>query len=75
METTLIEFLRSNTDVFMWKPSNMPSIPHGITKHHLNIRTNAKPMQQRLRCFDKEKRKAISKELARPLAAGFIKEV
>jgi hypothetical protein len=27
MELALIEFLRNNTDIFAWKPSNMPDIP------------------------------------------------
>ena len=32
-------------------------------------------MKQRLRRFDKEKRRAIDEEIAKLLAAGFIKEV
>lgn len=75
MEATLKKFLCDNTNVFVWKPSNMPDIPHEITKHHLNIKANAKPVQQHLRCFNEEKRKAIGEELIRLQAAGFIREV
>jgi hypothetical protein len=35
----------------------------------------ATPKKQRLRCFTPDKREAIKKELAKLLAAGFIKEV
>ena len=44
MEAALTEFLRDNTDIFMWKPSDLPSIPHEIAKHHLNIKAGAKPV-------------------------------
>lgn len=75
MEMALIEFLCNNANVFMWKPSDILNIPHEITEHCFNIKANAKPVQQRLRRFHKEKRKAIHEELARLLAVGFIKEV
>ena len=70
-----MEFLRENTNVFTWKPSDMPSIPREIAEHCLNIKADAKLVQQRLRRFDEEKLKAIDEELATLLAAGFIKEV
>jgi hypothetical protein len=75
MEAALTEFLCDNANVFTWKPSDMPGIPCGIAVHRLNIKADAKPVQQCLRRFDKEKRKAIGEELARLLAAGFIREV
>ena len=48
MEAALIEFLRSNTNVFTWKPSDKLGIPHGITEHCLNIKADTKPVQQHL---------------------------
>lgn len=75
MEFTLTEFLHNNTDIFTWKPSDMPGIPYEIAEHRLNIKADAKPMQQRLHRFDEEKRKAIGEALARLLNAGFIREV
>jgi hypothetical protein len=41
----------------------------------LKIRLGSKPVKQRLHHFDEEKRKAIGKEIARFLVAGFIKEI
>ena len=37
--------------------------------------SGSKPVQQRLRRFDDERRRAIGEEIAKLLAAGFIKEV
>ena len=41
IESALIEFLRDNTNVFTWKPSDMSVIPCEITDHYLNIKTDA----------------------------------
>ena len=46
-----------------------------VTEHTLKIHPGSRPMKQCLRCFDEEKRRAIGEEIARLLAAGFIKEV
>ena len=75
MEAALTEFLHDNANIFAWKPFDMLGIPRGITEHCLNTKANAKPVQQCLRRFKEEKRKAIGEELARLRAAGFIREV
>ena len=66
-ESTLDDFLRANRDIFAWKPSDMPVIPREVAEHALKIRPGSKPVKQRLRRFDEE--------IAKILAAGFIKEV
>jgi hypothetical protein len=53
----------------------MPEIPREIAEHSLRIQADAKPVKQRLRRFDDERRRAIEEEIARLLDAGFIKEV
>ena len=53
----------------------MAGIPREVAEHALKIRPNSKPLKQQLHCFDEEKRRAISEEIAKLLAAGFIKEV
>ena len=53
----------------------MPGIPREVTGHALKIRPESKPMKQRLRRFDEGKRRAISEEITKLLATGFIKEV
>jgi hypothetical protein len=71
----LIDFLRTNTDIFVWSPPVMPGIPREVTEHPLDILPHSKTIQQWLRCFDEERRQAIGVELRRLLEAGFIKEV
>ena len=53
----------------------MPGIPREVAEHALKIRPGSKLVKQRMRRFDEEKRRAISEEIAKLLAAGFIKEV
>ena len=53
----------------------MPGIPREVAEHTLQILLGSKPVKQRLRRFDEEKRRAIGEEIAKLLAAGFIKEV
>jgi hypothetical protein len=61
--------------MFVWSPSDMPSILREVTEHSLDIRAGSKPVKQRLRCFNEEKHRAIGEEIHKLLAARFIKEV
>jgi hypothetical protein len=71
----LIDFHRVNANIFAWSPSDMPGIPREVTEHTLEIRASSKPVKQRLRRFDEEKRKVIGEEIHKLLDAEFIKEV
>ena len=53
----------------------MPGIPREVTEHTLKIHLGSKPVKQRLRHFDEEKRRAIGEEIAKLSAAEFIREV
>ena len=53
----------------------MPGVPRELTEHKLHVRPGCKPVKQPLRRFSEDKRKAIGDEIAKLLAAGFIKEV
>ena len=53
----------------------MLGVPRELAEHTLNIDPKFEPVRQFLRCFNKERRKAIGEEVARLLAAGFIVEV
>jgi hypothetical protein len=53
----------------------MPGIPREVTEHSLDILPHSRAVQQRLRRFDGEQRRAIGVELRKLLEAGFIKEV
>jgi hypothetical protein len=71
----LIKFLIDNRNIFAWTPLDMPGIPREIAEHSLRIRADTKPVKQRLRQFDDERRKAIEEEIAKLLDADFIREV
>jgi hypothetical protein len=53
----------------------MPGVPRKLVEHRLNVDPKFKPVKQYLHRFNEERHKAIGKELARLLAAGFIIEV
>jgi hypothetical protein len=53
----------------------MLGIPREVVEHALRIKPGSKLVQQRLCHFDEEKCRAIGEEIAKLLAAGFIKEV
>jgi hypothetical protein len=53
----------------------MPGVPKELIEHSLNVHAQAVPKRQRLRRFAQDKREAIKKEIAKLLAARFIKEV
>jgi hypothetical protein len=51
----LVDFLRTNADIFAWSPSDMPGIPREDAEHSLDILPHARAVQQRLRRFDEER--------------------
>jgi hypothetical protein len=53
----------------------MPRVLRELVEHKLKVYPQARPIQQKLRCFMPDKREAIRVELARLVAAGFIREV
>ena len=53
----------------------MPGVPRELAEHCLHVNPNARPVKQGLRKFHDDRRKAIGEEVARLLAAEFIKEV
>jgi hypothetical protein len=50
-------------------------VPRNLIEHSLNVDPKATPKRQHLRRFADERRDAIKKELAKLLAAGFVREV
>jgi hypothetical protein len=53
----------------------MSGILREVTEYPLKIRPGSRPVKQCLHCFNEEKRSAIGEEIAKLLAARFIKEV
>ena len=53
----------------------MPGISPKIIQHKLNVNPERKPVQQRRRAFAPEQDQAVTEEVTKLLAAGFIREV
>jgi hypothetical protein len=53
----------------------MLGVPIELTEHKLKVYPQARPIRQKLRRFTPDKRESIRAELARLVAAGFIREV
>ena len=53
----------------------MPGVPRGLAENRLRVDSSAKPVKEHLRRSAVQKRKAIGEEVARLLAAGFIREI
>ena len=53
----------------------MPGVPRGLAEHHLRVDPKVKPVKEHLRRSTVQKRKAIGEEVARLLAAEFIREI
>jgi hypothetical protein len=53
----------------------MPGVPRELPEHRIDVNEGSKPVKQRLRRFSPDKRMAIKKEIAKLMAAGFIREI
>ena len=53
----------------------MPGVPRGLAEHHLRVDPKVKLVKEHLRRSAVQKRKAIGEEVARLLAAEFIREI
>ncbi|XP_020410343.1 uncharacterized protein LOC109946540 [Prunus persica] len=71
----LAAFLQNNKGVFVWSPSDMPSIDPQIICHRLYFNLAIKPVAQKRRNFTPERVAIIEVEINKLLAAGFIEEV
>ena len=53
----------------------MPGVPRELAEHRLRVDSKVKPVKEHLRRSAVQKRKAIGEEVARLLAAEFIREI
>jgi hypothetical protein len=59
----------------MWNPVDMPGVPRRLIEQSLNADPKATLKRQHLCCFTDSRWDAIKKELAKLLAASFIRQV
>nr|POF25448.1 transposon ty3-i gag-pol polyprotein [Quercus suber] len=75
MKKKLVQLLKENLDIFAWSHEDMPGISPDVIQHKLNVDPEKKPIKQRRRVFALERDRAITDEVTKLLAAGFIHEI
>ena len=74
-EDKLVEFLRSNKDIFVWSSNDLGGVSKDIIEHKLDIDPKVKPKKQKLRKLAKDRVQAAKAEVQRLLDAKVIREV
>ena len=63
MEMMTIDFLRKNSDMFAWSPSDFKGIYPEVIVHRLNIDPQIKPIKQKKRVFGVERNRIIEEDV------------
>ncbi|XP_077242703.1 uncharacterized protein LOC143883240 [Tasmannia lanceolata] len=75
LKTDLVNFLKTNLDIFAWSASDMQGIPSNVAIHKLNVDPNSKPVKQKKRNFAVERQKHIKEEVDKLFDAKFNREI
>ena len=62
-------------DAFAWSASDMPGIDPDFLCHHLTMDPKVRPVRQRRRKFNEERRLVVQEETKKLLSAGHIREI
>jgi len=71
----IAKVISRHLDAFAWSASDMPGIDPDLLSRRLAMDPQVKPVRQRRRKFNEERRQAIREETQKLLSAGHIKEV
>lgn len=74
-ESPLTVFLRGNSDVFAWEPSDLPAVTSEVIEHWLAVRPDARPVKQKVRWQAQERNDFIQQEAEKLKNVGLIREV
>ena len=75
LQDQITKVIERHMDAFAWSASDMPGIDPDFLCHHLAMDTQVRPVRQRRRKFNEERRQAIRDETQKLLATGDIREV
>jgi len=62
-------------DAFAWSSSDMPDIDPDFLCHHLTMDPKVRPVRQRRRKFNDDRRQIIKEETQKLLSLGHIREI
>ena len=71
----IAEVIARHLDAFTWSASDMPDIDPNFLCHRLTMDPQVRPVHQRRRKFDEERRKVIKEETKKLLSARHIREI
>jgi len=71
----IAKVISRHLDAFAWSASDMPGIHPDFLCHRLAMDPQVRPIRQRRRKFNEEKRQVIKDETQKFLAAGHIREI
>ncbi|XP_077237307.1 uncharacterized protein LOC143878980 [Tasmannia lanceolata] len=74
-KTDLIDFLKTNLDIFAWSAADIQGIPSNVAVHKLNVDPSFKPVKQKKCNFAAERQKHIKDEVEKLLEAKFIRQI
>jgi len=75
LQDQIFEVIARHLDVFAWSPADMPGIDPDFLCHRLTMDLSIRPVRQRRRKFNEEKRQVIREETEKLLKAGHIREI
>ena len=71
----MAEVISCHLDAFTWTASDMPGINTDFPCHHLTMDPKVRPVRQRRRKFNKERRLVVQEETKKLLSVGHIREI
>ena len=71
----IFEVITRHLDAFAWSAADMPDIDPDFLCHHLTMDPSVRPVCQRRRNFNEEKRQVIREETTKLLKGGHIREI
>jgi len=74
-QNQVAEVISRHLDVFTWTASDMPGIDPDFLCHHLTMDPKVRPMRQRRRMFNEERRLVVQEETKKLLSVGHIREI
>ena len=70
-----MEVISRHLDAFPWTASDMPGIDPDFLCHHLTMDPKVRPVRQRRRKFNEERRLVVQEETKKLPSAGHIREI
>jgi len=74
-QNQIAEVIARHLDAFTWSALDMPGIDPEFLCHRLTMDPQVRPVRQRSRKFNEERRQVVKEETKKLLSAGHIREI